>query len=62
MSLSKCECGAVMLTPTHGYPSFSPSSTPPEEGHVHEYKPYDPLMEMLKQISERLERIEKQLG
>ena len=58
----KCKCGAIAYFPLQGGPEFLSPTVPPEEGHKHEYKPFDPLVEMLNQNIQCLERIERHLG
>ena len=58
MFQQKCKCGAIAYFSLQGDPGFLSPTVPPEEGHKHEYKPFDPLVEMLKEIIQRLERIE----
>ena len=48
-----------MSFPLQGNPEFLSPTVPPEEGHKHEFKPFDPLVESLKEIIQRLERIEQ---
>ena len=60
----KCKCGAIEYFPLQDDPIFLPPPVPPEEGHKHEYEPFDPLMELmerLNQIIQRLERIEQRM-